>query len=716
MLKRHSQMNRAIRRKQLGLAVLACLQLAWPLMATAQDASAETGAGMEEGSQAKTKTLERVSVTADRRNSFSSDYLQVGAFRDAQVLDTPLTVSVVTKELLDAQDARSIIDAARNTPGVTQSQINSTIYSNLSIRGIAVDNLTNYRFNGILPIINLIDMPIESKDRVEILKGAGGLYYGFASPSGIVNLVSSRYLADPVNDVEVSANSHGGVGAHLDLGRRLSRGGSRFNAGAYSLENGVDRSEGKRYFVSEAFDWGITDKLSMQLDGEYIWKEVTEATGFVAPAAVDGVVNVPRAPSNTTNLGSKWFMSEGHEYNLLARFNYDISERWSAAASVGQSYLKTTRHYSSFFGYDLGTGDGTLSLAVFPDIEHKARIFRTDLSGLVETGPVEHNVLAGFSYYTRDSNTPLAQRYTFAQNLYAPATVPVQPQQARAVANISSVEEKALFVTTRSSYDGWLNLILGYRKTDYEDVSLTADYFVRPETWSYGFLVKPVDRLSIYWNYIEALESGGIVPQIATNGGQILPARMSEQKELGIKFEPKSGLLLTASYFDIDRASAYMNADNLYVQDGIASYKGYEVGLTGEISRDLSIYVGAVSLDAIQESGAAAVAGKRIENTAKLSGSLFLEYQVPTVAGLSLSAGAFYTGDRAINAVNTGFIPGYTTFDLGASYTFNLGGRKVVLRGYASNIADKDYWSASGSGLLQQDSPRSFKFSVATSF
>lgn len=708
-------MNRVIKRKRLGLAVLACLHLAWPLAAAAQDAVGEADDGAEAG-KAQAKTLDKVSVTADRRDSYSSDYLQAGAFRDARVLDTPLTVSVATKELLEAQDARSIIDAARNTPGVTQSQINSTIFSNLSIRGIPVDNLTNYRFNGILPIVNLIDMPMESKDRVEILKGAGGLYYGFASPSGIVNLVSSRYLADPVTAVEVSANSHGGYGVHLDVARRLSRGGSRFNAGAYSLDNGIDRTEGRRHFMSESFDWDITDRVSIQLDGEYISKEITEATGLVAPAAVNGVVNVPRALPNTTNVGAPWFKSDGYEYNLLARLSYDISDRWSASASAGQSYLKTSRHYSSFYGYDLATGNGTLSLAIFPDIEHKAKILRTDVSGVVETGPLEHNVLAGFSYYTRDSNTPLAQRYTFAQNLYSPVGVPVQPKRPRAVANISSVEEKALFVTTRSSYKEWLNLILGYRKTDYADVSLTADYAVKPETWSYGVLVKPVDQMSIYWNYIEALESGGIAQQIATNGGQIMPARMSDQTEIGIKFEPRSGLLLTASYFDIKRASAYINANNLYVQDGIASYKGYEIGLTGELTSDLSVYMGAVSLDAIQASGARSVVGNRIENTAKLSGSLFLEYRVPAVHGLSFSAGAFYTGDRAINALNTGFIPGYTTFDVGASYAMTLGGRQTVIRGYVSNLTDKDYWSATGSGLLQQDTPRTIKLSVSTRF
>jgi iron complex outermembrane receptor protein len=126
--------------------------------------------------------LEEILVTADRRDSFGADFVQAGTFRDAKVLDTPLTVTIVPRKLLEAQQARSIFDAARNTAGVTQAQINTAIYSNLSVRGIPVDNTTNFRLNGVLPIVTFVDMPMEDKDRVEILKGAAGLYYGFATP------------------------------------------------------------------------------------------------------------------------------------------------------------------------------------------------------------------------------------------------------------------------------------------------------------------------------------------------------------------------------------------------------------------------------------------------------------------------------------------------------------------------------------------------------
>lgn len=667
-------------------------------------------------SPAISETNEEIVVSADRRNSFSQDYLQAGAFRDAKIIDTPLTVSVLSRELLDAQQAASILDAARNTAGVTQSQLNATIYSNLSIRGIAVDNLTNYRFNGILPMINFIDMPIENKDRVEVLKGAAGLYYGFASPSGIVNLVSSRPTLDPVNRIDVSGNVHGAFGAHADISRKWGDVGLRINAAASSIENGVEDTKGRRFFTSAAFDWEPVDGLLLQVDAEYIDKSITEATELVLPAAVNGVITVPPLQKASKNLGSTWLLSEGYEYNLLARARYNVSADWSVSIGVGESYLKRDRRYSSFSGYDIVTGNGTLGVAMTHGNDYRARIVRGDVAGVIETGPIKHNILIGVSHYERDSNIPAATRYTFSQNLYDPIEIPEQPTPARTITSISRVNEDAFFIFNRASLDEWLNLIVGYRKTEYKDRSLVSTYKASPDSWSYGALVKPMSWLSLYGNYIEGLESGGIVPQIATNAGEVLPAALSKQHEFGIKLEPKRGFLITGAYFDIDRASSYLNAANLFVQDGEANYKGFEFSASGELMTDLSLSVSGVRLDAEQKTGSGSVVGNRIENTAKFSGSIFAEYRIEALDGLRASAGVFHVGRRASNAVNSAFVPGYTTFDLGLRYEKEMYGRPVSFRVYGENVTGKKYWAATGSSLIQQGLPRSVKFSVSTSF
>ncbi len=651
-------------------------------------------------------------VTADRRDSFGTDYVQVGTFRDARLIDTPLTVAIMPKSLLDAQQARSLNDAVRNTAGVSQAQINTSIFSNLAVRGITLNNFTNVRWNGVLPVVNLVEQPIESKDRIEVLKGAAGLYYGFATPSGIVNLVTERPTATPVTRVELQGDANGSIGMNTDISRRFGTAGVRVNAGTGILQTGVRRTDGTRSFVTGAFDWTPVDGVQILLDAEYIAKSITEPTEF-SLTAVNGTITLPPLPSPRQNLGADWMQARGRETNLLARANYDFAPGWRFAGAVGRSYLTRDRAYSSFGRYDPVTGNGTLTVARTTGNDYTNVVYRGDLSGTIRTGPIEHSLLAGVAFQTRDGDVPTAVRRNFAQNLYAPVLIPYQPMAPRIIPNPTRTEDLGVYVFDRASWGDWLQATIGWRKTRYTDVSRTSSYKVTPDTLSYGLMLKPVRWVSAYANYIEGLEPGPIAQQIANNAGEILPAAVSRQKEAGVKIAPLAGLLLTGTYFHIARPSAYLNSANVFVQDGEAVYEGGEFSAVGELGRQLSITASAMTLSARQRTGAASVVGKRIENAARFSGSIFAEYRLSAVPGLSLSAGMFRVGRRAVNALNQGYAPGYTTFDLGAAYRFVLLGRDATLRAYGDNITDRRYWASTGSGLLAQGLPRTVKLSLS---
>jgi len=140
--------------------------------------------------QGSTSTLPQVEVRAGESKAFTSNSIQVGTFRDQDPLDVPLTNQAITREVIDAQGSTTLYGALRNTAGVSHAQIGNATYDNIAIRGLLVDNQRNYRLNGSLPIVNLIDTPLENKERVEVLKGAASLYYGLVPPSGIVNLIT----------------------------------------------------------------------------------------------------------------------------------------------------------------------------------------------------------------------------------------------------------------------------------------------------------------------------------------------------------------------------------------------------------------------------------------------------------------------------------------------------------------------------------------------
>ena len=682
--------------------------------------------------------LEEIIVTADRPDSFGADFVQAGSFRGARQIDTPLTVSVMPEELLKSQQAQSLLDALRNTPGVTASQVSTTVYTNIDIRGISVDNRGNYRLNGSLPIINLIDLPLENKARVEALKGASALYYGFTTPSGIINLTTKRPPKDPLFNVNAFANSHGTAGGHIDAGNTYGAFGARVNLVYADVDSGIDNTRGYRNFQSGAFQLDATDTIQFNVDVEHIFKRITEPTVLQVSTAT---TSLPQLVDLKTNPGSTLFANTAEETNILGRVSWDISPQWNIILEAGQSKASRDRNFTRLANFDPVTGNGRLTLSAARGQQYRNNNYRVEMAGTFATGPVVHELLFGASQNQRRQYSPssiglaaancqaLGLPSNCTQNYYTPvvlndtlgnfnATVPYNP------ARDTGINDKGLYIFDRMKFGGdqgdLISVLVGARKSFYKETSVSAGttYEDNPFSLSGGLVVKPQAWVSLYATYIEGLESTPQAPFTAVNGGVILPASQSKQYEGGIKIEPKAGLLLTAAYFDIERELTYTNAANVFVKDGKATYRGVELSATGEVTPDLSLYASALLLRAKQgETSDVTLIGNRIENTAKATWSAFAEYRLSSLLpGLAISAGAYHVGDRAINPQNTLFIPGYTLFDLGGSFTTKIADREVVFRVNAENIGGKRYFSSTAGNYISYGAPPTVKFSVGWNF
>lgn len=726
--------------KPLLLANAACGAIFVPSIASAQEAA--------EGHDKP--ALEEIVVTADRTGT---ETVQVGSFRGAKIIDTPLTVSVITEEVLKSQLASSLLDALRNTPGVTSSQTNTTVYNNLSIRGIPVENRGNYRLNGSLPIVNLIDLPLENKVRVEALKGASALYYGFTPPSGIINLITKRPTEDPVFYAAFNGNSHGQTQGHIDAGGTVGILGVRGNFAYGNVDSGIDRTSGERSFLSGAFQLKPADTLTFNVDVERIRKRVTEPTVIQGPTARANLLKIiPDAPKGSTNPGSESFMNRAAETNVLARAAWSISSQWEVIAEGGISYAERDRRFSRLENFNPVTGTGTLNAGAADGQLYRNRNFRGEIAGTFETGPIVHELLIGASKNIRrqysTATTTFAQAAGGAndprrrncvalglgtgcvQNLYDPiplGNLPVSGAVPYNPARDTKIYDAGLYVFDRARFGGpkddLVSILIGIRKSDYKETVATAaggentTFSDKPLSISGGLVVKPLDWVSVYGTYIEGLESTPGAPASANNAGEILPASASTQYEGGIKVQPNSDLLFTAAYFDISRANAYINATNDYVKDGKASYRGLELSATGNITNDLSIYASALFLKAKQGATADVVLiGNDIENTAKTTWSVFGEYRFSELLpGLALNAGVYYVGKRAINPENSAYLPSYTLLNVGGSYTAEFGETEVTFRLTGENITGKRYWSSTGGNYLAWGTPPTVKFSIAVS-
>lgn len=687
-------------------------------------------------------SLEEIVVTSDRKNSYSADLVQAGSFRGARQLDTPLTINVVPEEVLQSQQDLSILDALKNTAGVNQAQTSTVVYNNLAIRGIAVDNRANYRLDGALPIINLVDLPLEDKARVEALKGASALYYGFTTPSGVINLTMKRPTPDLTAEVKSFGDSNGSAGIHADIGDTIGMFGFRINGVHSTVDSGITSIDGHRNLVSGAFDFKPLDDLTVSLDYEHIEKTIPEPGAFryltlPTPTAANFYPSVALPPllKPSANFAPSWGYNKASEDNTLLKVDWKISSAWALDLYAGQSDASRDRRFSTLQPTNLVTGAGTLSVSL-QSANYENRHLRSEIAGTFETGPLIHELLIGASVNDRDQLSPTARVVTYAQNFLNPVVVPETTVPLATAGVRTRIQDIGEYAFDRIKYDDWLQLLGGIRNSNYTEENLDPDvttFRLVQQSGSAGAVIKPWDWTSLYATYIEGLQSTPAAPFTAANAGQQLGATTATQYEGGVKIEPKAGLLFQLAYFDIDQPSAYINSSNIYVLDGRAKFKGEEISLTGEVTHDFSLYASAMFLSAKQVAGAPTtvsvnsktkavtisptIVGKWIDDTPAETFSLSGEYRLDDLApGLTVNAGAFYTAKRAINPLNEAWVPGYTLVNLGVGYAAEVDDHLLTFRLNAENVGQVRYWAGTGSSILSEGAPAVVKFSVSAMF
>ncbi|QMW22991.1 TonB-dependent siderophore receptor [Sandaracinobacteroides saxicola] len=676
--------------------------------------------------------LDDIIVTADRAAGFGASLVQVGTFRNARLIDVPLTVNVIPRALLDAQAASGLYDALRNTAGVTRSQLAGSTYDNIAIRGILVENRTSYRLNGALPVINLVDLPLENKARVEVLKGVGALYYGFAPPSGIINLTSKRPDTDLIA-AEIRGNLHGGFGGAIDLSRRFGEGrfGLRVNAGADNVDPGIDNFGGHRWMASLAADAQLGDRVKLMLDIEHVAKDVTETPAIVLPAAVNGIIPLPAVPKPETNLGSQWQRYKAHATNALLRADIRLATDLALTLEGGQALTVRDRDFAQFGAFNAGTGEGVLQFFQTGDQRYRNRNLRGELAGAITTGALTHQLVLGVTQNWRFQNgranqvSPAAPGPgAIAQNYFTPRAIPVIPVTATLGTAPLNVSDFGAYLFTRSDLSNGdrdvAQLLLGLRYSDYRSSARSAAgaltrYTSTAWTPSVGLVLKPAADISVYATYLQGLEEGGTAPANAANANEVLPPAKSEQYEAGVKANVLTGLVLQGAWFRVTRASAFTDpADRVFKLAGRARYQGFEGSASGEISPNLSLTASVQLLDASFITALnPAQLSRRPENTPKFTASLYGEWRPSALPGFAIGGGLFHVGNRAVNALNQAFIEGTTTYSASLRYRFGNG---VTLQVAGDNLGNARYWSAAGNGLLGVGLPRTIKLSARASF
>ncbi|WP_353136510.1 TonB-dependent receptor plug domain-containing protein, partial [Limnohabitans sp.] len=116
---------------------------------------------------------------------------RVSGFGDVSAQELPFSTTTITSATLQDIGAQRVSDALRLDASVSDSYNSPAYWDILSVRGFTLDNRYNYRREG-LPISAETMIPMDNKERIELLKGTSGIQAGTSSPGGLVNYVVKR--------------------------------------------------------------------------------------------------------------------------------------------------------------------------------------------------------------------------------------------------------------------------------------------------------------------------------------------------------------------------------------------------------------------------------------------------------------------------------------------------------------------------------------------
>jgi iron complex outermembrane receptor protein len=286
--------------------------------------------------------LQPVTTTVVVRGEVKDDYLpdavSVGTLDGAALKETPLSATVVTRDLLNDQAARLLSDVVKNDASIGDDYVPVGYYGDYEIRGFPIDLATGLEING-MTIAGEQDVPLENKERVEFLKGIAGVESGVASAGGLINYVTKRPAA--VEAVDLATDQRGTAYGAVDLGRIFGsrkQVGARINLAGERIASYMNDTDGWRAMGAGAADWKLTSKAILKGDFEYQHKTERDGSGFQLLSGTT-VPDINRIYPSTMLGDQPWGPPDTYDtFNTGARFDYELPRNWLAFAAASFSH------------------------------------------------------------------------------------------------------------------------------------------------------------------------------------------------------------------------------------------------------------------------------------------------------------------------------------------------------------------------------------------
>ncbi|CAB3828966.1 TonB-dependent siderophore receptor [Achromobacter piechaudii] len=556
------------------------------------------------------------SATTEGTESYTSPVTTIG--KGTQSLrDIPQAISVVTRERMDEQGMTSIYDALANTTGITlqqSPQLGKYVYS----RGF---RNTWYQYDGV---------PLERGmygrasnytggtaiyDRVEVLRGASGLLQGGGEPSGAVNFVRKRALAEPGFSVTATAGMWDRVGTQLDGGGALNEAGTLRGRAVMDVEKAgsfIDHVKNTNQTYYGTLEYDLTPQTQVSLGLSY---EIADGTPNVRgiPSYSDGKkLDVVRSFSMEPGWNRRHSTTQTTYFDLTHRFN----DNWQAkVTAVNMRERLNMKFASSVAELDPVNNFGSLS-AESTRNDIKIGGIDANLIGKIDAFGLQHELVVGANYARNKISTDYGSNSGYyVGDIFNIGQLREPSQQELDDAYLEhrdgKSEQYGVYTAARMQLAQPLKLVLGGRMSWYDivwDTHTTGSYTddsiykqrVSAEFTPYAGLIFDLSReWSLYASYADIFK-----PQSERDkGGNQLKPVLGSNYEIGLKGELLDGRVnTTIALFRIDqknRAQTDYSSDPecdmgwyCYMAAGKVRSQGLDAEISGEILTGWNLFAG----------------------------------------------------------------------------------------------------------------------------
>lgn len=683
-----------------ALPLAAVLAVFFSFPAVAQEAPLPVSPHVQSEAQATSPSAE--TLVGDPVTLKAKRLSNSATFGRRDLIDVPFSVGTVVRETIEDQRAYRSREVLKNDASFNMS-LGYIGDDGISLRGFSQASWNtqgNRRLDGMPAAFARGEVvSIENKEAVEILKGAAGLRYGVGAPGGVINYVRKKPTSSLKAGLSLDANSFGRLNSTVDLGGPLSEGlGYRLVGVAEKTAGLTDWSDGERTLTSAMLAWKPYDGLDLDFSLDRTFSR--SGLEGIIPISVNGKVftDLPKSFS-PYGPNTRWEV-DANIYSLGGRLA--LRDGWDF---VTRSQVSDTRTSSNMYGYIKNIQDnGDVTLDEYTSGNRAERAFglQSQLEGRFESGPLGHDLTAGFAWNRRQTFdvTSYFGATRLSANLYhwpPPGNITTNAPALRNGHMTAGSDEWGVFLTDFVALAPWLEVMGGVRYVNllvqafgntYQNPNRYRAYAFSP---SAALTLKPAAGVATYVLYTEGLEQGGTAGATLANANEVLPPKRTRQGELGFKLD-RSMLKADGALFYAEQPIEYTDPNNSLVQSGKAVHRGVEANVAFRVLKPLALRGGGMLLSAVQEStGTPARDGKRVERAPSAQGNLGLDADLGFIEGLGFHTTLYAVSERPLENTEKFFFDPYTRWDLGLKYAFKARKSDCTLRFNVENVDDRSY-------------------------